>query len=510
MYVERDEIYNEEKLLTNSIVRLLDLVKFFLPVLPEVEFPFEKVSLDEKIIYTVSCGIIFLVGQLPLYGLKPNAFLYIQDPFYQFRSIFAMEKGTLLELGLLPAVTAAFLWQVGASFKLINVNLTYRSERELFQTGQKLTGLFLAVVYLLGLFSTNYFDESIKNHTMGSPIAISSMVLLFVQIIGMSFFSMIMIEIIDKGYGFGSGILCLLTIQYATNFVKDVAGLEIVPLRNSNKSETSGALFSLIKNFSFSFDKLSSNIINAFTRVELANLTQFYIVIFAILAVIALNNFRIELSIRSNKARSMSNIYPIKLLYTGCLPVLFSVTVLANVQVFGYFISSALLNKYPIVSKLLANYQLVNSNLTLTNGILYYLSCPSSIFQALLNPLRTFVFATVAIVSATWFANFWSLISGSAPKDLAKQFKEQGVSIAGKRDISVTKELSRIIPVASVSGAFITCVVAILGEALGANGRAFGAIIGICSAFNVLEEFMLETQQGGGSSQLLGALSQYQ
>ena len=33
-----------------------------------------------------------------------------------------MNKGTLLELGLLPIITSAFIWQIAAGLRLINVN----------------------------------------------------------------------------------------------------------------------------------------------------------------------------------------------------------------------------------------------------------------------------------------------------------------------------------------------------------------------------------------------------
>lgn len=480
---------------------MLDLVKFLLPLIPEVELPYEKVSLDEKIVYTVSCGIVFLVGQLPLYGLKPNAFLYIQDPFYEFRSIFAMEKGTLLELGLLPVITSAFLWQLAAAFRLINVNLGLRSERELFQTGQKITSIALSIVYLAGLFLSNYYDSSFKYGEIGTPLSITSFVFIFVQIFGFNLLITLMTEIIDKGYGFGSGILALLVVQFSSNFIKDVVGLELIPLKNSNKFESAGALSNFVKNFSFK--NLQANIINSFTRLQLPNLTQVYIMLFCMLVMVALNNFRIELPIRSTKMRGMNNMYPIKLLYTGSLPLLFAITVLSNFQVFGYFVASIL--KYPI----LGTYQLMNTDLVLTNGILYYFSAPS-VYQLLLNPVKTIIYSSTVIVLATWFANHWALVSGSAPKDISKQFKDQGISIAGKRDVSITKELSRIIPVASVSGAFAMAVLAIVSEVLGGYGRGISGIIGVGAGFGIMEEVAMELQQSGGASQLLGALGQYQ
>lgn len=475
------------------------MVKVFLPILPEIELPYERVSLDEKIMFTISGGIIFLIGQLPVYGLKPNASLYIEDPFYNFRSIFAMEKGTLLELGLLPILTSAFLWQLAAGLKLIKVNLGLRSERELFQTGQKLTSIGLSIVYLFGLLYSSYYGESFQNYKLGDSLPIGSLVLIFLQIVFFNFIMTLMVEIIDKGYGVGGGALVFLTIQYTTNFVRDLVGLEVVQVKDSNKFETFGSLTNLIKNFSFDITKLPGNIVNSFSRVELPNLKQSYVALAAIVIVIGISNYRIELSVRSTKMRGMANVYPIKLMYTGALPLLFSVTVLANVQVLGYFIANALQN--PIIGE----YELIGTSLTLKNGILYYLSGPSFI-----NPFKTIIYAGLLIVLSTWFANYWSVNSGSGPKDISKQFKDQGISIAGKRDISITKELSRIIPVASVSGAFILASIAIVSELLGGAGKGISGVIGVSSAFGIMEEFAMEAQQSGGSSQLLNALAGFQ
>ena len=132
----------------------------------------------------------------------------------------------------------------------------------------------------------------------------------------------------------------------------------------------------------------------------------------------------------------------------------------------------------------------------------------SSILNTLVSPLKTAAFTFVVIVLSAWFANIWSSISGSSPKDISKQFKEQGISIAGKRDISITKELSRVIPVASVSGATVLGLIAVAGEVLGGVGKGVGTIIGVSAAFGVLEEFMMEYQQAGGNSQFSGAFGQ--
>jgi len=490
--------------------RLLDIVKFFLPLLPEVEFPDEQISFDERVVFTIASGILFLFGQLPIYGLVANAQFKIEDPFFNFRSIFAMEKGTLLELGLLPVITSAFLWQLAAGLRLINVNLGARSDRELFQTGQKLTSFVLSFVYAAGFIYSGYFDSAIRGY---DPIADSTPYgwydFIFTQISTWSIFMTLIIEIFDKGYAFGSGILCFLTLQTATRFIAEFVGIEIFPVANSNKSESYGAFINFTRNLSFNLNTLGSNILNSFSRLNLPNLTQFYVTLLSILAVIYFQNCRIELPIRSTKVRGMNNVYPIRLLYTGALPVLFAYTILINLQVFGYFAYVTLekTNTSSFVVSLLAKFKLdaYSNNLGLTSGFLYYFTNSTSLFNSLLSPIRTVVYASTVIVLSSWFADKWSYMSGSAPKDISKTFKEQGISISGKRDISITKELGRVIPVAAVSGAFILAALAISGDLLGGLGKGASAVIGVSSAFGVLEEFMMEYQQNGGNSQFTQA-----
>ncbi|CUM66756.1 uncharacterized protein PRCAT00004437001 [Priceomyces carsonii] len=411
-----------------------------------------------------------------------------------------MEKGTLLELGLLPIITSALLWQLAAGLKLIRVNLSLASDRELFQSAQKLTSLFLALTYGLGLIFSGYYDKVIRGYDplLDGALPYGSYAILLAQIVGWSFILTLMVEVFDKEYAFGGGIFGFLTLQVATSLVRDLISFEAVPLANSNKSEIYGTLIYLIRGYK----NLPSSILNVFNRLYLPNFYQIYLVIITGGLVIYLQNFRIELPIRSNKVRGMNNVYPIRLLYNGALPVLFSFTVLANIQVFGFIISQVF--ELPFIG----TWQLdvSSNNLVLSSGLLYYLNAYSaSLLDALLSPIKSIVCFIVVIASATWFATVWSKISGAAPRDISKQFKDQGISILGKRDASITKELSRVIPVAAVSGASVLSSLAFASELLGGTGRGVAVTIGITSAFGILEEFMVEYQQAGGNSQFTGA-----
>lgn len=483
-----------------------------------MELPYETVKFDEKIVYTVGSAIIYLMGQIPLYGLIPNAQFHLIDPFYSIRPIFAMEKASLLELGFLPIITSAFIWQLAAGLKLININLGLRYDRELFQLGQKLTAWGLALIFSVGLIYSGYYDNVIRGYKVvggSGGVPIWSYLIIFTQIFTWQIVLTLIVEIFDKGYGFGSGILSFLALQNATSFIAELVGLEMFPVVNNTlKFESLGALLNLVRNFSiFSPTTTINQIWHAFTRVQLPNLTQFYITLATILAVVLLQNFRTEISIRSTKVRGMNQMFPIRLLYTGGLPVLFAYTVIANLQVFGFIFEAALvkLTASPIVSTLFANYVVepYSNRLVIKSGVLYFFTASQTLLQSIISPLRVVIYSSTVVGLAIWFAYKWSYIAGSSPKDISKQFKEQGISIAGKRDISITKEFAKIIPTAAVTGAFILSALAVTGDYLGGLGRNVASIVGVSSAFGILEEFMIDYQQAGGS-QFQSAISGFQ
>ena len=73
---------------------------------------------------------IFLVCcQSPLYGVAANK---SNDPFYWMRVILASNRGTLMELGISPIVTASMVMQLLAGTKLLDVDTSIREDRNLF------------------------------------------------------------------------------------------------------------------------------------------------------------------------------------------------------------------------------------------------------------------------------------------------------------------------------------------------------------------------------------------
>ena len=104
------------------MVRFLDLIKPLMVVLPEVAQagPENKVSFKDKMLWTVITLFIFLVCcQIPLYGIQNTQGA---DPLYWVRVILASNRGTLMELGISPIVTAGLVMQLLAGSKLIDID----------------------------------------------------------------------------------------------------------------------------------------------------------------------------------------------------------------------------------------------------------------------------------------------------------------------------------------------------------------------------------------------------
>ena len=88
----------------DSGFRILPYLRPVVGFLPEVEKPTKVIPLRDKLIWTLLALLIFLVSsQIPLYGITK---VVGDDPMFWSRMILASNRGTLMELGIGPIVTA--------------------------------------------------------------------------------------------------------------------------------------------------------------------------------------------------------------------------------------------------------------------------------------------------------------------------------------------------------------------------------------------------------------------
>ena len=82
------------------------------------------------------------------------------------------------------------------------------------------------------------------------------------------------------------------------------------------------------------------------------------------------------------------------------------------------------------------------------------------------------------------FSKTWIEVSGSAPRDVAKQLKEQGLIIAGHREQSMYRELKRIIPTAAAFGGACIGALSVASDLMGALGSGTGILLAVTYALS--------------------------
>src|ERR671927_267061 len=162
---------------------------------PQVPKPKKKISLTEKLVWTGIALVAYLVmAQIPLYGVT-------SDPRFDFlafaRVIFAAQQGTLMELGIGPIVTAGLLMQLLKGSDLIKLNFKNPDDRSLFTSATKIVTIIVIVA------EGTLYGVSVYGHLVASPSIIPIAV---GQLIGASIIVMFLDELVQKGWGLGSGI----------------------------------------------------------------------------------------------------------------------------------------------------------------------------------------------------------------------------------------------------------------------------------------------------------------
>ena len=174
--------------------RFLSLFKPIARILPEIKTPERRVRFNEKLFWTALALIIYLImSEIPLYGIGKSPL----GELAALRIIFASNRGSLMELGIGPIVTAGLILQLLVGSAMIQCNMSNPEDRSLFTSASKVFSILLtgvqAAAYIIG-----------GMYGPGLPGTIS--IVIFLQLISAGIIVMLLDELVQKGWGFGSGI----------------------------------------------------------------------------------------------------------------------------------------------------------------------------------------------------------------------------------------------------------------------------------------------------------------
>jgi len=89
-------------------------------------------------------------------------------------------------------------------------------------------------------------------------------------------------------------------------------------------------------------------------------------------------------------------------------------------------------------------------------------------------------------------------VSGSSPRDVAKQLRDQDMIIKGFRDKSVINVLNRYIPTAAAFGGMCIGGLTVFADFMGAIGSGTGILLAVTIIFQYFEMFVKEQSKESG------------
>jgi len=460
-------------------------VKPCMIVLPEVSTPDRKIPFREKVLWTAISLFVFLVCcQIPLYGIMSNK---SADPFYWMRVILASNRGTLMELGISPIVTSGMVMQLLAGAKLIEVDQSLKEDRQLFSGAQKLVGMLITLGEAVAYVLSGMYGEI-------SELGAGNAILIIIQLFIAGIIVIILDELLQKGYGMGSGI----SLFIATNICENIVWKAFSPttMNTGKGTEFEGAIIALFHLLFTRSGKVMA-LKEAFYRQHAPNITSLFATVLVFFVVIFFQGFRVDIPITSAKVRGANQAYPVKLFYTSNMPIILQSALVSNV----YFFSQLLYKRFKsnMLVNLLGQWQEVemSGQSIPVGGIVYYISPLHSFADIWDDPIHAIFYVAFVITSCALFSKTWIDVSGSSARDEAKKLKEQGMSIPGHRDASMEQKLNRYIPIAAAFGGACIGALTVVADFLGAIGSGTGILLAVTIIYQYFEIVYKEKEQGG-------------
>jgi len=460
-------------------------------VLPEIASPERKVPFKQKVLWTAVTLFIFLVcSQIPLYGIMSSD---SSDPFYWMRVILASNRGTLMELGIAPIITSGMIMQLLQGAGLIEVDFTVKEDRALFNGAQKLFALLITFGQATVSVMSGFYGQP---SNLGAGVCL----LLVLQLMIAGMIVILLDELLQKGYGLGSGI----SLFIATNICETIIWKAFSPttVNTGRGPEFEGAVISLFHLLFTRSDKFRA-LKEALYRPHLPNIMNLLATIAVFAIVIYLQGFRVEIPLKSNKMRGQHGSYPIKLFYTSNMPIMLQSALSSQL----FFVSQLLYNRFPdnFLVRLFGVWKPHegSSQFFATSGFAYYLTPPHSLTDALGDPIHFVLYVSFMLGICALLSKAWIEVSGSSPRDVARQLKDQQLVMRGHRDTSMYKELKKIIPTAAALGGLCIGLLSITADLLGAIGSGTGILLAVTIIYQYFEMFVKEQAEQGGLEGLM-------
>ncbi len=457
-------------------------LKFFSPfirAMPEIKNPQREVSFKEKFIWTAVVLIIYLImSNIPLYGIQMKE---STDYFYWLRVILASKRGTLTELGIGPIVTSGLIMQLLLGSKIIKVDMADPYDRALFSGSQKVLAVFLTIFNIIAYLFGGAFGNL-------SDIGIQGGFFIFFQLIFSGIVILLLDELLQKGWGLGSGVSLFIAAgvagQIFWNTFSFIEGPDGIPR---------GIIIAF---FSVLFDgDPNTNLGDIAIRQQLPSLLGIVTTVVILVVVVWFESTRVEIPLTYRGYRGYKGKYPMKLLYVSNIPVILVNALYANVLFFGQLVAGPDSGMRASNGGLIPDFWInilgefdtqsagtgMGGQLIPIRGLIWLITPPLGIDQLVSDPFRAVFYLIIFIGLCIMLGRVWVEVSGLAPRDIAGQIIDSQMQVPGFRSSEriIERILKRYIPTLIIINGILIAVLSFFADSLGALTSGTGLLISI-------------------------------
>ncbi len=499
-------------------------LRFFSPfnrVTMEIRQPDREISFKDKLIYTLVILIIYIImSNIPIWGINLESGT---DYYYWLRVILASKRGTLTEMGIGPIVTAGLIMQLLQGSKLINVNMGDPTDRALFTGAQKVIAIALTIFQSIAYIEGGAFGEIDSTVTK---------LIIFLQLFMAGQIIILLDEVLQKGYGLGSGVSLFIATGVAGQIFWNA--LSFHPLSAPGSDFLARGILIAFFQVLFGSHQFPEGHLQAGEEIGIMDLwirnagapglLGLVTTIIIFLTVIYVQTMQVEIPLTYAGHKGYRGKYPMKLLYVSNIPVILAQALYANFLFFGQILWNAVEThpNWEVWISIIGKFEEVDpgvnaSHLQPIGGLLYLITPPQGL-SYILDPANNatalslllhsagylVIFITICIV----FGRIWVEVSGLAPRDIAGQIINSKMQIPGFRrsEKVIEKILKRYIPTLTIMCGIIVGLLSFTADFLGALSSGTGLLLSVGIIQNYAEtigkEAAAESMPGMGG--LLG------
>jgi preprotein translocase subunit SecY len=482
---------------------------------PTVSRPEGHVHFRTKMLWTT--GVIltyFILSNIIVWGLSADTV----DIFAQFRAVLAGASGSIIHLGIGPIVTGGIILQLFQGAGIFDLDLQDPEDKAIYQGTQKL--LVFASIWITGI--PQVFGFLTPSEALIGWVGTGWARAVIALQIGLGGYLIFLMDEIISKWGVGSGVSLFIVAGVAQglftgmfSWLPSQAGAALDPIQNPPGGLIPKILYVTTELPISEF--VAGGGFEQIAFVGTNSLVSFIATFVIFLGVVFAESTRVELPLSHARVRGARGRYPIRLMYTNVLPLIFVQALLANVNLIGILLWSGPLSELPFIGgaewvgsyPFLASGSAAGGSATQAmSGIAYYVS-PIQGLSAWFTPLfapelaqtvtnvaayrtswqivgHVVVYTLAVIIGCIIFAIFWAETSSMGPADVAQKIRSSGMQLPGfRRDERILERvLERYIPSVIILSGFLLGVLAAFAALFGTIGAASGT--GLLLAIGIL------------------------